>query len=264
MTHPSVNSRPRSGEDGASPHTHTPALYALASSEESKRSPGDSARSNAGTGKGEESSFREGSHEKFSKRLVALVCLLPNRENRSLSLGFWGDKDGSPGGRAEWDPANPSGRVRATGHGHSQAPAGAAAPHPPHLQPGGAGGCSHFLTENPEAVPRTSGKGGHPPPIPPRPRGQGIREEGSRSRWWRSPLTPHGSLQPSRPMGTPPLRSLSGTPTAPRFHHCPGGHGWRHPSSLVPSTALGSRLGTPHSSTPELAVPHRLERRRRG
>ena len=180
MTHPSVNSRPRSGEDGASP-PHPPALYDLASSEESKRSPGDSARSNVGTGKGEESSFQEGSHEKFSKRLVALVCLLLNQENRSLSLGFWGDKDGSPGGRTEWDPANPSGRVRATGHGHSQATAGAAAPHPPTASLVGA--CSHFLTENPEAVPRTSGKGGYPPPIPPRPRGQGIREERSRSRW---------------------------------------------------------------------------------
>jgi len=38
------------------PH-RPPALYALASSEESKRSPGDSARSNVSTGKGGRKQF---------------------------------------------------------------------------------------------------------------------------------------------------------------------------------------------------------------
>lgn len=128
MTHLSVNSRPRSGKDDALPPQPPCSIY-LASSKASKGSPADSAHSNVGAGREKESSFHEGRHKKFSKWLVALVCLLPNQDNLSLRLRFWGDKDGSPAGRSKWDPANPSGGVRGTGH--SQAPAGAAAPQSP-------------------------------------------------------------------------------------------------------------------------------------
>lgn len=102
-----------------SPH-HPPALETLASSEESKRSPtdSDSACSNVETGKEKRAAFTKVATRSFPKGWQS-VCS-QSRKNLSPSLEFWGAKDGSPRGRSEWDPVNPSGGVRATGH--SQAP----------------------------------------------------------------------------------------------------------------------------------------------
>jgi len=182
-------------------------------------------------GKGEESSFHEGGHKKFFKWLVAPVCLLPNRENLRLSLRFWGgDKDGSPGGRSGWDPANPSGGVRASArHLQELLPLSLLYLHPAgSLQP-------LFDRENPEAVPITSGKGGYCPPIRPRPRGQSVRERASRSRWWRPLLSLHGSLHPSRPPGDTTTAFPIGEPD----------------SSKIPSLSRGPRVAPPQLPGPQ-------------